>query len=190
MFSVAFGGELALRVLSLIGYSVAEMRSGVFQVGLVVVIVITTIMVGYEQLRERARKTELREQEAQQRALRAELQALQARTDPHFLFNTLNTVAGLVEEDPAAAERMLERLSTVFRYALEGSRNRWVRLEEEWSAIRDYLEVERIRFGERLSIELQISTRRFQEITGTAAGAATAGGERRAARYRRAAGGR
>ena len=155
LFSVAFGGELALRVLSLLGYSVSEMRSSLFRIGLVVVIVITTIMVGYERLRERARRTEMREQEAQQRALRAELQALQARTDPHFLFNTLNTVAGLVVEDPASAEQMLERLSTVFRYALEGSRNRWVRLEEEWSAIRDYLEVERIRFGERLSIDLQ-----------------------------------
>lgn len=155
-FSVAFGGELALRVLQLIGFRTSEMRTGVFQIGLVVVIVITAITVGYEKLRERARTTEMRAQEAQQRALRAELQALQARTDPHFLFNTLNTVAGLVEEDPVAAERMLERLSSVFRYALEGSRNRWVRLEEEWEAIGDYLEVERIRFGDRLRVRLEI----------------------------------
>jgi hypothetical protein len=148
------GGEIALRALGLLGADPDEMRVEVFQIGLVVVVVVTGFSFAFEKLKQRAREVELREHEARQKALRAQFDALQARTDPHFLFNTLNTVAGLIEEDPRTAERMLERLSSVFRYALTGSKSSWVRLEDELGAVRDYLSVERIRFGERLQVSI------------------------------------
>ena len=89
--------------------------------------------------------------------LRAELRALQARTNPHFLFNSLNTAAGLIEEDPAAAEQVIERLAGLFRYSLRGSERSWVRLSEEVEAVRGYLEVEAIRLGERLTSEVSVA---------------------------------
>ena len=89
-------------------------------------------------------------------ALEAQLQALQARTDPHFLFNSLNTVASLIPEDPVLAERTLERLADLFRYALESSRLRTVRLERELEMIADYLELQSARFGQRLQTRLEV----------------------------------
>lgn len=154
--AVLGGGEVSLRVLQLIGYDPAQIRLGMIQIGLVVVAVILGFTLAYERLKAHARTVELREHEARQTALRAQLDALQARTDPHFLFNTLNTVAGLIDEDPRTAERMLERLSAVFRYALSGSSRAWVCLEDELQAVRDYLAVEQIRFGDRLTIAFDV----------------------------------
>lgn len=84
------------------------------------------------------------------RAKQSELQALQARIRPHFLFNTLNTGAALVHERPEEAERLLLDLSDLFRAALGGPRQ--IPLEDELSLARRYLEIEALRFGERLAV--------------------------------------
>ena len=105
---------------------------------------------------KRTREVERRAEEAQQAALRARLEALQARTNPHFLFNSLNTVASLIVEDPAVAEQTLERLAGLFRYSLEGSRRTSVRLADELTATCDYLDVESLRLGDRLRWNLSV----------------------------------
>ncbi|MDH3744838.1 MAG: histidine kinase, partial [Acidobacteriota bacterium] len=154
---VGFGVEVAIRIIDAIGgASTTDMRPDVFRIGLVVATVIVVTVVSFEKLRERARATELVAQQAQKEALKAQLEALQARTNPHFLFNSLNTVAGLIEEDPHGAEKVLEKLSGLFRYSLDGSKTEWVRLEQELKAVTDYLEVERIRLGERLRAEVEV----------------------------------
>jgi two-component system sensor histidine kinase AlgZ len=154
---VGVGVELALRITTALGGpNVQVLRSDVLQVAVVVTVVVTAAAVGFETLRERARRVELTAQRAQQEALRAQLEALQARTNPHFLFNSLNTVAGLIEEDPRKAEDVLERLSGLFRYSLEGSRTDWVGLEQEIDAVSGYLEVERVRLGDRLRSEVHV----------------------------------
>jgi two-component system, LytTR family, sensor histidine kinase AlgZ len=116
----------------------------------VVATVVVTLLVVVDEMHARAR--ELERQKAEHRALllRAELAALQARTDPHFLFNSLNTVAALIPDDPALAESLLERLATVFRYALDGGRRDAVLVTEEVAAVTAYLEVEALRLGDRL----------------------------------------
>jgi two-component system sensor histidine kinase AlgZ len=110
-----------------------------------------------QSMRLRARSAEHRALVERQAALEAQLQALQARTDPHFLFNALNTVASLIQEDPVLAERTLERLSDLFRYALESGQRRTVTLERELAMIRDYLALQSARFGERLSTRLSVA---------------------------------
>lgn len=89
-----------------------------------------------------------------QEALRAQLQALQARTNPHFFFNSLNTVASLIVEDPQLAERTLERLADLFRYALDSARTPLVPLTRELDIIRDYLAIQEARFGDRLHVSV------------------------------------
>ena len=84
------------------------------------------------------------------RAKQAELEALQARIRPHFLFNTLNTGAALVHERPEEAERLLLDLADLFRAALGGPRQ--IPLEDELSLARRYLEIEALRFGDRLTV--------------------------------------
>ncbi|MBC7602856.1 MAG: histidine kinase [Ramlibacter sp.] len=83
----------------------------------------------------------------------ARLSELQARIRPHFLFNTLNTAIALVREEPAKAEAVLEDLSELFRHALEANPGDSVTLAQEITLARRYLEIEQVRFGERLQLE-------------------------------------
>jgi two-component system sensor histidine kinase AlgZ len=80
---------------------------------------------------------------------------LQARIRPHFLFNTLNSAIALVREDPARAEAILEDLSDLFRHALMEPGDA-VTLSDEINLARRYLEIEQVRFGDRLRIEWAI----------------------------------
>ena len=88
------------------------------------------------------------------RAKQSELQSLQARIRPHFLFNTLNTGAALVHQHPEQAEQLLLDLSDLFRAALAGPRK--IPLAEELGLARRYLEIEQLRFGERLQVRWEL----------------------------------
>jgi two-component system, LytTR family, sensor histidine kinase AlgZ len=155
--AVLAGGEIAAQTTSLLGGSVEEKRRNYLPVGFAVMAAAAIIDYGYQQLRRRARETELRAERARRKAISAELAALRARTDPHFLFNSLNTLAGLIEEDPRKATEVVERLAALFRYVLEGSRRETVRFGEELDAVRRYLELEAIRFGERFEWHLDVA---------------------------------
>lgn len=85
------------------------------------------------------------------RLKQAELEALQARIRPHFLFNTLNTATALVHGRPEQAERLLLDLADLFRAALAGPRE--ISLADELSLARRYLEIEGLRCGERLRVD-------------------------------------
>ena len=88
----------------------------------------------------------------------ARLSELQARIRPHFLFNTLNSAIALVREDPARAEAILEDLSDLFRHALMDP-GESVTLAEEVALARRYLDIEQVRFGDRLQVEWALDPR-------------------------------
>ena len=96
----------------------------------------------------------LREERLRRLLTAAELKALRTQVDPHFLFNTLNTIADLISANPAQAERMTERLAECFRYALATHSRDFATLDEELNFARHYLDIEQVRFGERLRVEL------------------------------------
>lgn len=154
------GALLALVVCGYIfGFEVMPQASWLLLVGIMMVFPIlhgAEMAVGYyRQLQEKERV----EQELRTLAAQAELKALKAQINPHFLFNTLNTIAALIQTDPALAEASVERLSTMFRYVLAGSERGQVRLEEELAFVNDYLEIERARFGKRLRVTREIDSR-------------------------------
>jgi LytS/YehU family sensor histidine kinase len=93
-------------------------------------------------------------QRAEELRVRAELQALRARLDPHFLFNTLHSIQALVRSDAGSAEEALETFGALLRYVLETERDARdeVTLEEELAFIRSYLALERLRLGARLRV--------------------------------------
>jgi two-component system sensor histidine kinase AlgZ len=153
----ALGGELAVGLLGVLGGRVPpEARARIFGVGLAVLAAIGLLQVGYERLRQRVREVELREERARRQTIEAELAALRARTDPHFLFNALNTVAGLVEEDPQRGVEVITRLGQFFRHSLQASRDGFVTLDDEVRAATTYLEIQSLRFGDRLSWEVVV----------------------------------
>lgn len=98
----------------------------------------------------RARRAEVDRWQFESTAKEAELRALKSQVNPHFIFNSLNTVRALIHEDPATAETMVTRLAGLLRYALQAGQLETVSLERELAIVRDYLAVEKIRFEERL----------------------------------------
>jgi signal transduction histidine kinase len=103
------------------------------------------------------RETELQEERLKALAAEAELKALKAQINPHFLFNTLNTVAHLIRTDPPRAEKTVEKLAEVFRYALVAVDKDVVPLADEFSFMDDYLTLEHERFGERLLVKSNVA---------------------------------
>lgn len=101
-------------------------------------------------VRETAHAAERRALEAQVAAREAELKALRAQMDPHFLFNALNSVSALCGSDPAGARRMCELLAGFLRGSLELSTAERIPLGREVALAHAFLQIERVRFGERL----------------------------------------
>lgn len=114
-----------------------------------------------ESLRE-VEEVRLREARLREQAALAELAALQARINPHFFFNTLNTISSLVEEDPRRAGDIVTTLAELFRYTFRAAESRPVRLEEELEFVRRYLTIEQARFGERLRVVSDVSPAALQ----------------------------
>ena len=112
----------------------------------------------HERLRrdESERRRLVQEHELQETTARAQMLALQAQINPHFLFNTLNVLASLIHTNPSQAEHVTEDLAEIFRYALDSTRMEWVRLGDELRFLEAYLEIERCRFEERLTYAFDI----------------------------------
>ena len=87
---------------------------------------------------------------------RAELLALHARINPHFLYNALNSIAGLVRTDPERTEKVALSLSELFRHTLGRQSSQFIPLKEEVDMVEHYLEIEKIRFGNRMSYEIRL----------------------------------
>lgn len=107
------------------------------------------------ELYEKKQEQDLLTRELSLQASRSELKALRAQINPHFLFNALNAIAGLIHKDPFRADQTVEQLADIFRYTLRGSESEWALLEDEMDFARSYLEVERARFGEKLRVEIE-----------------------------------
>jgi len=90
------------------------------------------------------------------RLVEAQLQALQRQLHPHFLFNTLNTISGLMRFNVDAADRMIDRLGALLRLTLHTSARQEVPLIEELQVLETYLDIEQTRFGDRLTTQMNI----------------------------------
>lgn len=86
----------------------------------------------------------------------SELKLLQSQIEPHFLFNTLATMQGLVDTEPQQAKQMIKSLASMLRVSLQRSRSQHGTLAQELSLIGDYLEIQKIRLGERLTYSTQL----------------------------------
>ncbi len=99
-----------------------------------------------------SRARELQAVELEARLAKTKLQVLKMQLQPHFLFNTLNTTAELVHTDPRAADLLITRLGQFLRLSLDHAGHQVVPLRQELDFIKAYVEIEQIRFGERMSV--------------------------------------
>ena len=106
---------------------------------------------------EGARRTERNALELQVLARDAELKALRAQIDPHFLFNSLNSISALTSSDPAAARTMTLMLADFLRMSMAYGALDMVSLAEELTLVRHFLDIEKIRFGNRLEVRTEVA---------------------------------
>jgi two-component system, LytTR family, sensor kinase len=102
------------------------------------------------------RASELAQSSLKTQLAQAQLRALKMQLHPHFLFNTLHSISSLVLEDPPKANSMIARLGDFLRLTLENSNQQLVSLKEETEFLRCYLEIEQVRFGDRLMVVLEL----------------------------------
>jgi len=129
--------------------------AGIFSMLILIFLLVTAthyIIIAFEQSRESERQT----LELQVLAQDAELRALRAQIDPHFLFNSLNSISALTTNDPAKARTMVILLAEFFRNSLDlGTKDR-ILLSDEISLIDKFLTIEKVRFGSRLNVQQEI----------------------------------
>lgn len=130
--------------------------------------VIITLMVGlsiaiYETMRHRLQSAtiELRTRQVEQERankllVEARLSSLESRIHPHFLFNTLNSISSLIPTDPRRAEDTVGKLASLLRFSISANQNSLVPLAQELKVVRDYLDIESTRFGQRLRYEIAV----------------------------------
>lgn len=163
ILSSSLGTLTASRIVSkLFNLSLAGLQS-LLLMNILFTIVIGTVLVAgvklyraYQNAEFNLRKKEIETLKLEKEKAEAELKFYQSQLNPHFLFNTLNTLAGLIQLDPEQAERMIEVLSDYYRSVLTLSNEMIIPLKNEIEFIKNYLKLLKIRFGERLvySIEL------------------------------------
>ena len=151
--AVGRGWAGLLRRWSGVGVSFQEIATLVFGFG--VLLYLLSIAVAYVAAAfEHAREAERRELQAQVYSRDAELRTLRAQIDPHFLFNSLHSISALTAADPAAARRMTILLGDFLRESLAlGALDR-IPLAKELALVEKYLEVERVRLGDRLQVRV------------------------------------
>jgi two-component system, LytTR family, sensor kinase len=117
------------------------------------IVFIAYVMFYYSTLKDRERRSA--QLEAQ--LTKANLQALKSQLQPHFLFNTMHSISALMLTDVSAADKMMTRLSELLRMSLEDGMQQMTTLSRELEFVNGYLEIEKMRLGERLSVFLDIS---------------------------------
>jgi signal transduction histidine kinase len=121
-------------------------------------------VIGYHQYWHRILQLQDRERELSELAATAQLAALRAQINPHFLFNSLNSIAQLIHSDPDKAEACVERLADLFRYILRRAEKEFVPLADELEMTQAYLDIERARFGDRLLVDTRIDPRSRHQL--------------------------
>ena len=167
---IAVAGSVAATLIVLglgleAGVPASALLSRSLRLSVFLALLIGIVQAMLQRLRDRLGLAEKRLQEqavAHERALKlaseARLAALEARVHPHFLFNALNTVSSLIPHAPDHAERLVEQMAAVLRFALETHKNGLVRVDQEMKIVRDYLDIERARFGNRLQYTIDVDS--------------------------------
>lgn len=127
-----------------------------FSEGIGIYLLIALISYSFSYYR-RYREGQIRTLQLEAQLSQAQLEALKMQLHPHFLFNTLHSISALLNKDPEVARRMITRLGDFLRLTLENSGAQEVTLQKEMEFLRCYLEIERIRFQDRLVTRLDVS---------------------------------
>jgi len=128
-----------------------------FAIGFLIIGCISLISVLWYTIHDQ-REIEKRKSEAEKLSREAELYKLRQQLQPHFLFNSLNSINALIGSQPKQARNMIQQLSDFLRGTLKKEENQWISLDEELQHLNLYLDIEKVRFGHRLSTDINNET--------------------------------
>jgi two-component system LytT family sensor kinase len=113
---------------------------------------------------EEEQENRQRKNDAEKMSKEAELFKLRQQLQPHFLFNSLNSISALIGSDPVQARNMIHQLSDFLRTTLRKDEEQWIKMEEELESLELYLEIEKVRFGHRLSTTIMKDEKSLQML--------------------------
>lgn len=154
--SVALGMTLAFAISGAGGWR-SEYVMPTMVLGLFFGLIGSITFLLYERIEAEIKHRKLLKSESEKREIEAHLKLLQAQIEPHFLFNTLANVSSLIDGDPALAKKLLERLNDWLRVALSRARSDNATLGDELDMLENYLQILKIRFGERLHWNIEVA---------------------------------
>ncbi|MBX2899994.1 MAG: histidine kinase [Cyclobacteriaceae bacterium] len=150
VFGIMYGFDFAF------GFNVGNRLEGTFLSTIVITLIITMFMTGRSFLLN-WRQSAVDAERLQKESVTAQYNSLRNQVNPHFLFNSLNALTGLVHKNPDEAVKFIKQLSTVYRYVLDTRDKELVQLSAEVEFLRSYLFLQQIRFGEKLKLEVDLN---------------------------------
>lgn len=160
IIGMVIGTELSFLLLSILFQLEYSLMIHLNQLGinLIISLIVCSTMVLYEWQKSRYQLTSLNQEveflKLNQLKKQAELRTIHAKINPHFLYNSLNSIAGLIPEDGARAEAMTLKLAQLYRYSVSQVHENFTTINEELKIVKNYLEIEQVRFGDRFKFEL------------------------------------
>lgn len=154
-FGIAYSWYLDPKAGPFFAFFIDKFRFSDFSVDVILYWTIVAVGYGVSYYRE-FRQGEFRSARLRAQLARAQLQALKMQLHPHFLFNTLNSISELMQEEIETAEKMMSHLERFLRLTIQNSEAQEVRFETELEFLKCYLEIEHVRFQDRLSVRMDI----------------------------------
>ena len=124
-------------------------------IAIIISLFINSVYIGYEVFKE-WKEAVIEKESLRKESIESQYQALKNQVNPHFLFNSLNTLASIIPEDPNLSVEFVQKLSSVYRYVLQNKDKELVDLKTEIDFIKSYLFLQQIRFGENIKTEINI----------------------------------
>ncbi|HEY0056611.1 MAG TPA: histidine kinase [Pedobacter sp.] len=169
LLGVAIGVELAYFILSLIlNFPFKFLHFKDMGFSAMVALIVCTMSYMYFSQKERL-TAKIQEKELDMLRLRemktqAELATLHSKINPHFLYNSLNSIASLIHEDPDKAESMTLKLSKLFRNSINQGQESMIKIKDEVEIVKTYLEIEKVRFGDRIDFEFDVDEETMEHL--------------------------
>lgn len=167
IIGMIIGTELSFLLLSILFKVNYPIMVHLNQLGLnlVISIIVSSTMVLYEWQKSKYQLTSLNQEveylKLNQLKKQAELKTIHAKINPHFLYNSLNSIAGLIPDDGARAEAMTLKLAQLYRYSVSKIDENFSTIEDELKIVKNYLEIEQVRFDDRFEFELLCNSSLF-----------------------------
>jgi sensor histidine kinase YesM len=156
---ILFLGDFLIKWIIPVAFVDVEFLNSIFTIrGFIILLIFSaySLMLNFQGKLEEQAQAEEREVKMEQMAKESELYQLRQQLQPHFLFNSLNSISALVKAQPDKAREMVLQLSDFLRGTIQKEANKWIKVDEEISFLNLFTDIEKVRFGHRLQVNYKV----------------------------------